>query len=54
MWWDWTGGWVSHALAAYIGGIAGLIVGALLSWYGEDAKRTEDTTPEGGHRGDRA
>jgi hypothetical protein len=51
---EWVGGWASHALAFYLGSIAGLIGGVLLSWYGEDSKRDEDTTtPEGGQRGDR-
>jgi len=42
MWIDWVGGWASHALAAYLGGIAGLIAGAWLSWYGEDHKREDE------------
>ena len=49
---DWIGGWVSHALAFYLGAIVGLIGGIFLTWYGEDSKRDEQasTTPEGDHR----
>jgi len=59
---DWVGGWVSHALAAYLGGIVGLIGGAVLSWYGEMSKSWDElaeqqyrsqqgsTTPEGDRR----
>jgi len=58
---DWIGGWVSHALAAYLGMIVGLIGGAFLSWYGEMSKSWDEmaeqayrqqgsTTPEGDHR----
>src|SRR5688500_15809083 len=37
---DWIGGWASHGLAFYLGGIVGLIAGAVVAWYGEVSRGT--------------